>query len=151
VPSSLLDGVTQVKLRADRGSPAFEQLAFAEFLNRGEFERHLRRTRYIYRQRRDVLVSALREHCPGMGLQGVAAGLHLLLPLPARSDEEAIVAEAQRQSIRVYGARHYYAARDQPPAPALLVGYGGLPAPRIPLAVKRLAAVLERTPAAATF
>ena len=39
-----------------RGSPAFTQLALADFLDRGELERHLRRTHAVYRFRRDALV-----------------------------------------------------------------------------------------------
>ena len=36
-----------------------DQLAFAEFLTKGEFDRHLRSMRPVYRQRRDVLLEAM--------------------------------------------------------------------------------------------
>ena len=50
------------KSLADRGSPVLEQLAFADFLARGEYDRHLRRMRALYRRRRDALVAALALH-----------------------------------------------------------------------------------------
>ena len=39
--------------------PILDQLTFADFLSRGEFDRHLRRMRPIYRSRRDALLAAL--------------------------------------------------------------------------------------------
>ena len=52
----LVAGVTEAKRRADRGSSVLEQVPFADFLDRGELDRHLRRARPIYRERRDALV-----------------------------------------------------------------------------------------------
>jgi DNA-binding transcriptional MocR family regulator len=103
----------------------------------------LRRTRQIYRRRRDVLIEALRAHCPDVRIQGVAAGLHVLLELLCGIDEDAVVREAQEQSIRVYGARAYWARPGAPPA--RLVGYGGLPESRIRQGVEILARVLKRS------
>ena len=62
VPGHLVDDVADAKIAADRGSPALDQLAFADFLTRGDFDRHLRRMRPLYRRRRDALLHALREH-----------------------------------------------------------------------------------------
>ena len=64
VPPALLESVTQEKLLADRGTARIEQYAFADFLNRGELDRHLRRMRARYRRRRDALVEALAAALP---------------------------------------------------------------------------------------
>jgi GntR family transcriptional regulator / MocR family aminotransferase len=141
LPPDLVDEVTTAKRQDDRGSPAFEQLAFADFLNRGEFDRHLRRTREVYRRRRDALVDALRRHLPHLKFHGVAAGLHVMLELDQDVDETALVADAASRSIRVYGARAYR-ANPAGGQPALVVGYGGLREAEIPEAVRRLASVL---------
>jgi GntR family transcriptional regulator/MocR family aminotransferase len=141
VPSELLADVEQAKLRTDRGSGAPEQLALADFIESGAFDNHLRRTRQIYRRRRDALVRALDEHLPQLRLHGVAAGLHVLIELDRGVDERAVVAAAARRSIRVYGGGDYRAKRLAGP-PTLLVGYGGLPEATIPEAVKALALVL---------
>jgi GntR family transcriptional regulator/MocR family aminotransferase len=138
VASDLAADVAQAKLRADRGSSAFEQLTFADFLNRGELDRHLRRTRPVYRRRRDTLVAALRTHFSGLAIQGVAAGLHLMIRLDADLDEQAVVAAAARRSVRVYGARAYRALPRLGP-PALIIGYGGLCESEMPESVRQLA------------
>jgi GntR family transcriptional regulator/MocR family aminotransferase len=66
VPADLVDDIAEAKLLADRGSPVLDQLAFADFLERGELDRHLRRMRPVYRRRRDMLIQALREHAPDL-------------------------------------------------------------------------------------
>ena len=48
-PPVLVDGLTDAKLAADHGSPVIDQLALADFIGRGELDRHLRRMRPIYR------------------------------------------------------------------------------------------------------
>ena len=123
--------------RAGRG----EQIALAEFIETGAFDSHLRRTRHIYRRRRDALVASLRKHLPSLRLHGVAAGLHVLIELAAGIDERAMVDAAARRSIRVY-AGGAYRAKPLAGPPAILVGYGALAESAIPEAVKELATVL---------
>ena len=61
LPRDLVEPFAEAKLLADRGSPILDQLTFADFLSRGEFDRHLRRMRPVYRSRRDALLAALRR------------------------------------------------------------------------------------------
>ncbi len=141
VPAQLADDVARAKLQADRGSAAFEQLAFADFLERGAFDQHVRRSRQIYRRRRDALVAALRAFLPALRYHPVAAGLHLMFELDEHVDEQAVLEAAKRRSIRVYGASAYRAEPRSGP-PGLVVGYGGLPESGIREAVEQLAQVL---------
>jgi GntR family transcriptional regulator/MocR family aminotransferase len=141
VPFDLVTDVAEAKLQADRGSSVFEQLTLADFLDHGELDRHLRRTRPVYRQRRDTLLRALRTHLPDTVVHGVAAGLHCLIEFDAGVHEEAIVASAAARSVRVYGARPYRATPRLGP-PALIVGYGGISETLIERGVKELALVI---------
>lgn len=143
LPDPLVERVVQAKVSADRGSPVLEQLALAKFLEAGELDRHLRRTRSIYRQRRDRLVEELHRRMPEHPVLGIAAGLHLLLSLPDGLDETAVVRAAEAQGIRVYPASPYRFTTAAPPA--LLLGYGALPGPDIPAAVQALAHVIAST------
>jgi GntR family transcriptional regulator / MocR family aminotransferase len=141
LPHSLAEDVAAVKLQSDRGSGVFEQLAYAELLERGDIDRHVRRTRLIYRSRRDALVGALRERFPKQRIHGVAAGLHLLMDLRPGSDEKGIVDAAASRSIRVYGGSSYY-ARPAAAPPSLLLGYGGIAEEIIDAGVSELEKVI---------
>jgi GntR family transcriptional regulator/MocR family aminotransferase len=142
VPPALAEAVGRAKAGADRGSAALEQLAFADFVERGSFDRHIRRTRRVYRRRRDLLVSALEAHLPRSTLRGVAAGLHVLMELEAGIDEAAVIRLAAGRDIRVYGASAYRAT-PAAGAPALVLGYGNLQEEDIVPGVRQLADVVD--------
>jgi GntR family transcriptional regulator/MocR family aminotransferase len=84
-----------------------DQLTFADFLTRGEFDRHLRRMRPVYRRRRDALLAALRARLPELEPAGVAAGQHVVAWLPHDLDEATVVAAAARLGVAVQGLSRY--------------------------------------------
>jgi GntR family transcriptional regulator/MocR family aminotransferase len=142
LPSWLLEAVTMEKAFADLGSPRVEQLALADFLNRGDLDRHLRRTRLRYRVRRHVLVAALHHSVAGVEIAGVDAGLHAVAHLPADVDEAAALERARSRGIALAGvAEHHFRPTSGPPA--LLLGYGRLTEPTIKAGVEELARAIR--------
>jgi GntR family transcriptional regulator / MocR family aminotransferase len=139
-PGSLVEAIAQEKKQEDRGSAALEQLAFADFIERGELDRHLRRMRHIYRRRRDLLTKALHTHLPGHRVSGIAAGLHLLLELPAGTDEAKVIEAAGSLSVAVSGIGVYRARVKGPPA--LTIGYGSVRDSAIAEGIRRLASAI---------
>jgi len=122
VPPSLLQAISHEKLLADRGTARIEQHALADFLTRGELDRHLRRMRARYRSRRDALIDALTETLPGAAVHGVAAGLHVTVQLPDGDNEQAIREEAHDRRVELETMADYRPdARGRPPV--LLLGY----------------------------
>jgi GntR family transcriptional regulator/MocR family aminotransferase len=107
VPPRLVEDIAEAKSLADRGSPVLDQLAFADFLERGEFDRHLRRMRPLYRRRRDTLIAALGELLPDLEPAGIAAGLHLVAYLPRELDESTVIDAAAMRGLAVYGLGPY--------------------------------------------
>jgi GntR family transcriptional regulator/MocR family aminotransferase len=142
LPPDLVADAMDAKRSADHSSPIFDQLALADFIERGELDRHLRRTRLIYRRRRDRLVAALASHLPTLKPRGIAAGLHMMVELGASADERKIVEAAARKSISLMGVRSYRSDPDAGPS-ALLLGFGWLTEPTIDEAVRRLGEVLR--------
>jgi GntR family transcriptional regulator/MocR family aminotransferase len=124
VPAGLVDGIAEAKALADRGSPVLDQLAFADFLERGEFDRHLRRMRPLYRRRRDALIEALRERAPDLEPAGIAAGLHLVAYLPSDLDEATLIDAVAGRGLAVEGLGQYRISSDG--RGALLFGYATL-------------------------
>jgi GntR family transcriptional regulator/MocR family aminotransferase len=108
VPSAILAGVVEAKRLADRGSPVLDQLTFADFVDQGEFDRHLRRTRPVYRRRRDALLAAVRDRLPEFKPAGVAAGLHLMTYLPDWLDEPRLIEAARARGVALHGLSPYY-------------------------------------------
>ena len=65
LPAALVDDVVAVKTLTDRNTSSLSQLTFAEFITSGQYDRQVRRSRLVYRRRRDRLVDALHQHTPG--------------------------------------------------------------------------------------
>jgi GntR family transcriptional regulator / MocR family aminotransferase len=120
LPPHLVGPFAAAKVLADRGSPVLDQLTFADFLAHGEFDRHLRRLRPIYRARRDALLAALDRSLPELTPAGIAAGLHLVAWLPPDLDESAVVAAAAAHGVAVAGVSPY---RLTPGDGGLIFGY----------------------------
>lgn len=137
VPTPLVDRVARAKMSDDLGSPALEQLAFADFIATGELDRHLRRMRPIYRARRDTLLDALHRHLPGLRPVGASAGLHVLAWLPPGSDEGAFLRAATEAGI---GLDTIAESRIADSASAgIIFGYGSAAQSAIDAGVRRLA------------
>ena len=137
LPARLVPAVVEEKRLSDLGSPVLEQLTLAAFLERGELDRHLRRTRPAYHRRRDALLAALA----GLEVEGVAAGLHVLARLPPGVGEQEAVEAAAARGVAV-DALGPQVARDARP-PALLLGYTRLGEVAIAEAGRRLRLALD--------
>ncbi|WP_328614273.1 PLP-dependent aminotransferase family protein [Amycolatopsis sp. NBC_00355] len=117
------------------GAPA--QLAIADLLDRGDYDRHVRRARQVYRKRRAELAARLAP------LDGIPAGLHALLPLASRQEEKRVLdaglaAGLQLQGITTAG---YWHSADRPEA-GLIIGYATPPQSAWRPALDALAEVL---------
>jgi GntR family transcriptional regulator/MocR family aminotransferase len=142
VPPQLAAEAARIKALLDAGSPALDQRALATVIRSGDYERHLRRARAVYRRRHDELWLALRTCLPALHVQGVAAGLHLLLRLPPGANDLAVAAACERAAIRVSPLSAFTRGEA---GLGLVLGYGRLPEADAAAAVRALAGVLARS------
>ncbi len=128
-PSWLSWALISAKAIEDAGSEIAGQLALADFISRGELERHLRRMRLRYAERRETLLATVARELPDWRPQPSAGGLYVLVELPAGTDESAVLAAAARRGLGIEGvALHSYRGAS---GPALLLGHAQLSAPAI--------------------
>jgi GntR family transcriptional regulator / MocR family aminotransferase len=140
-PSWLGWPLISVKAIEDRGSEAIGQLALADFIARGELDRHLRRMRPRYQRRREALLEALARHLPKARVEEGAAGLYELALLPKDVDEAALVAAAAARGVGLEGlSLHRFAANG---APGLVLGFAGVPEAAIEKSTRRVAEALK--------
>ncbi|WP_329182080.1 PLP-dependent aminotransferase family protein (plasmid) [Streptomyces decoyicus] len=144
-PDELLGRLLRERARHDLGTETLTQLAFAELLRSGLFDRHLRRLNSQARDRRYALEEAVRRHLPGAAVTGPAAGLHSYVRLPPATDEAALVAGALRASVAVRGGAAFR-TRTPEADPALVIGHVHLPRSGVAEAVRILGAVRAGTP-----
>jgi GntR family transcriptional regulator/MocR family aminotransferase len=102
LPPDLVEPVAAAVLSL--GGPAvsvIEQLALAELLRSGRYDRHLRTLLTTYRRRRDLLVAALADGVPAVHVEGVAAGLKALVRLPEDVEESSVVTALEERGVAV--------------------------------------------------
>lgn len=125
VPPRLVDAMIDVNdtFRGGAVPSALEQLALADFIERGQLDRHLRRLRASYRKRRDAMVTAIAQSLPSLTMTGVSAGLHVLVELTGSDTTESEVRRAadERGVTLAYLRRHWHAERGH--REGVLVGY----------------------------
>lgn len=134
VPRSMVPAFVRAKWLADRHTSIHQQATLARFMKDGHLDRHIRRMRKIYEQRRTALVEALDTHFGRQAtVMGEAAGMHAYV----RFDDPDIAARAERNKVQLREAATYYLGK-APPNDYLL-GFSMLSERSLREAVKRLA------------
>ena len=129
VPPQLMDSLVDACRQVSAWPSSLDQIALARFIEAGLFDRHIRRMRGLYRQRRDLLTGTLAAQAPMLMVTGIAAGGHALARLPPGGPgENEVVACAARCGLALEGLGGYRFGRDAAEQaerePALVIGYG---------------------------
>jgi GntR family transcriptional regulator/MocR family aminotransferase len=132
---------------------SFDQLAFADFLARGDYDRHILKMRVVYRHRRAVLIDALRGAFPGLSIVEPVAGLHVILRTGRDGLAGTVCAIARERGVAVDSiCEHALPGYDGPEG--ILVGFGQVSEAALPAAVDELrtafATAMSSTPARST-
>lgn len=139
-PAALVKPLAELRWSRDAGGPTLDHLTLAELIDSGAYERHLRRTRRRYRERRDRLVTAIRRHLPAAQVTGMAAGLHLVAHIPGTHDTTRIVRAAASRGLAIVALDRYQLNRNDPTrGTRLVLGYGNITGDAIDTAVQHLA------------
>lgn len=89
LPERLVEPVVRQKGETEETSGFVEQLAMAEFITSGSYDRHIRTMRAEYRRRREQLVAAIARSSPKTTVTGMPAGLHVMLELSGGESAQA--------------------------------------------------------------
>jgi GntR family transcriptional regulator/MocR family aminotransferase len=145
LPTPLVEPIVATKAITDTGTSALMQLALADFIAEGHFDRHLRRTSASNAARRQTLVTAIDGLFGDRAtVSGASAGLHLLVWLRGRrggmirGDVHAI---AERVGVGLYTVDPFYST--PPNRTGILLGFAPLMEADIREGIRRLAGALK--------
>ncbi|MFF3894222.1 PLP-dependent aminotransferase family protein [Streptomyces sp. NPDC001812] len=146
LPDHLVEPVLRVKGEREAWAGVTDQLTLADFIESGHYDRHIRRTRQRYRDRRDRLVGLLAHRAPHIALTGIAAGLHAVLGLPPGT-ERSVTGAAARERVAVDGLAGFrHPAATMPAHDGLVVGYAAPPDHGFGAALDTLCRILPPPP-----
>jgi GntR family transcriptional regulator / MocR family aminotransferase len=140
-PKNLIPAFTAAKWLCDRHTPTLEQATLAEFIDKGIYERYLRRVRRRNAARRHALLEAIPLHMSDrVEITGDGAGAHVVLWPRHPVTEESVIANAASQGVGVYGTSAYFLNR--PRRAGILLGYSRMTENQIREGIRRLSKVL---------
>ena len=143
VPESLVEQVVAVRSAIDVQPPHLVQAALAEFIVGGHYDRHLRRTRRVYRERRDIVCAFVGElHDAGLIDEPVLgdAGLHVTVRLRSGANEAAVHRTLGEQGVVVGNFNECWTTPSAPPG--LILGFGLLDTTALPRALGKVRVAL---------
>ncbi|MCP2258931.1 GntR family transcriptional regulator / MocR family aminotransferase [Streptoalloteichus tenebrarius] len=141
IPPGWREAMITAKRLHDLGCSPLPQAAFARMLRAGGYDRHLRRTRADNRRRRDALLAALAEHLPRWRPTGIAAGLHVVLELPAGTNDRELSTHLEDNGVHAPSLSFYTRGHRGGPFPGLVLGYAAHGPDRLRAAVTRIAEI----------
>jgi GntR family transcriptional regulator/MocR family aminotransferase len=141
IPSDLVERFIAVRVTMDIFPPYLYQEVLKDFMRMGHFGRHLRRMRQLYRERRNALVTSLRDQLGEMlEIHGAEAGMHFAATLPKGMRDRGIVKKAAEAGLQLWPLSPAYYS--DPPRQGLILGFGSTTAKQMPRAVSQLRSVL---------
>ncbi len=141
-PADLVEVLARARWAVDRQTPSLEQFALNDFLREGHLDRHLRRMRVLYGQRREVLMEELTRWFSGrVTLWGESAGLHLMVRFRTRLRDSELIRRAADVGVGLAstaGCRIEGKGQGE-----FLLCFGCLDAATIQEGMRRLASVMD--------
>ena len=137
LPDSLAGPFAAFREAANLRMPTAPQIALARFIRDGHLERHIHRMRAVYRNRRALLIEALRRHFGDRAvIRGDEAGMHLLVEFPDLAEapdwSRAVRCGVEVDSVEDYCVRRGLRTRQ------IVLGYGNIREADIEPGIERL-------------
>lgn len=115
-----------------------DQMILKKFLEEGYYERHLNKTRALYKSRHDMLLGCLKSLQDRCVISGENAGVHLLLHFHNGIPEEELIRRAGERGVKVYGLSEYFIEPQEKEQATILLGYANMNEEKIQEAVRIL-------------
>jgi len=142
-PAPLARRLALIRTFVDRQGDLAVERAVAELIEDGEVQRHARRMRRVYEERRDLLARTLRKHLGGaVELDLPMGGMALWLRVSAGLDVDVWSEQALARGVVIQTGKRY--AFDGRARPFFRAGFAALDESEIKEGVSRLRAALPK-------
>jgi len=138
-PASLRAAIHRAKQVTDWHTPMPLQIALEHFIENGEFARHIRKMREVYRVRHEMVTEVLaRKFEDVLELVPSFAGLHVAALARAASAETitCVARKASEAGVEIQEISTFAVVPSQ--RPGIVLGYGAIPTTKIREGLRRL-------------
>lgn len=138
LPQSLLNRYKNQFLHFESTTSILSQLTMSKFMEDGEWNRHIKRMRLVYKRKMQHLVSGLKkEFKQNISIIGEQSGLYLLVKVHLKRSEEWLIERASFYGVKVYPTSLYF-VKNNSDKPIIKLGFSNLSCDEIQLGVELL-------------
>jgi GntR family transcriptional regulator / MocR family aminotransferase len=142
IPPDLIERFMAVRFSLGIFPSYIFQEVLTDFIRAGQFARHIRRMRALYKERRSALVESVRNACSDMlQIHGARAGMHLAVTLPSGLNDVEIARQAATYGLCLWPLSPCYR---NTPRHGFVLGFAATPADQLAGAVYQLSRLLEK-------
>lgn len=124
--------------------PSFLQIALANFIGSGDYQKHINSLRAHYRKKNNLILTYLQKTFPPcVKIQGTSAGLHFILTLDTSLNQQELISRFAESQIHVYATDIYWINQPVCPKNQILIGFSSIPTTDIPESIEKLSEVLR--------
>ena len=118
----------------------FDQYTLYQFIEKGYLEKHINRMRNYYRMQRDTLLACIKkqEHYKSVKIKEEHAGLHFLMEVDTKYNDEELVQRIADKGIQVSCLSEYFYDKKRAQKHTLIINYSGMDPIKTDEAVDRL-------------
>ena len=141
MPPDLVERFLAVRFAMDIFPSYLYQEVLTDFMRSGQFARHIRRMRTLYKSRRTALVEGLRaEFGDFLTLHGSEAGMHLTVTLPEGFRDVEIATRAAKEKLWLWPLSTCWKTDQR--RQGFILGFGNIPEEQMRPAVVRLRQII---------
>lgn len=142
LPEDLAERFASARGYMDRQSPILEQATLAAFMAGGHYDRHIRKMRRVYGERRAAVIQAFQNHGSGLiAIEAPETGMHVIVRLTAAVSEQRAADIFTEHGLPAMPIGSYF--MNKPTARGLLVSFANIRVQDIDSGVRKLVAALE--------
>lgn len=107
--------------------PRLVQRSLELFMKDGYWDKHLRKAKVIYKKKHDELISSIEKHFGDtVKIIGADSGLHILLEVKTKYEEEELINRAKEHGIRLTKLSVNYLTKVKRKYPLIFIGFAGI-------------------------
>ena len=144
LPYPLLEKYETMYKYFNSSLPSFNQTALAEFIESGDFEKHLRRIIRTNEKKSSILTKSINLYLSKYAqIIDNPAGSHIIVKIKDCTNQDELIEKLKKYDIKIYGVKQYYHNIDSVPEDVFLLGFNSLTEEDIPVACKKLCTALD--------
>ncbi|HEY2421840.1 MAG TPA: PLP-dependent aminotransferase family protein [Neobacillus sp.] len=127
LPITLLDKMKEISSEINSVPSRIDQWAMSSFIEKGQFYRHIRKVRNVYRKKHHFLVETIREHLGRyVEIKGEYAGIHLQLVIKTHQSVYILIEKAELYGVMVHHFQNMWMDENKEEFPTLYMGFAAL-------------------------